>query len=443
MELILLGIFAAILLICVFSGQSVLIALAIGYCIFFGYGIAKKHSVKEMFTFSGRGIRTVKNVILTFLLIGILTASWRASGSIAYIVYYASKLCSPSIMLLLDFLLCALISFLTGTSFGSTATMGVICTVMSQSMGLPMAMTGGAVLAGVFFGDRCSPVSTSALLVSELTHTNLYTNIGLMMKTSLVPFALSCGVYLVLGLRTKSSASADATSEILKNGYHLSPLLLIPIACVLVMSVMRCSVKITLAVSSAAAILLTILLQGMAWGQIPELCFFGFKTSDAQLAALMAGGGIISMLKAFCIVTLSSCYSGMFEGTGFLRNIQKGITALGDKITPFGSMIVTSFITVAIACNQTLAIMLTDQLCKKTVADDQQRAIDMENSVVIIAALIPWSIAGAVPLSTIGAPVVSVCFAVYLWLLPIWNLLTNLVGGQEENGSEVEKGSAT
>ena len=428
LEFILLGTFAAVLLVFVFMGQSVLYALAIGYLIFFGYGIRKGHSLKEMLVFSGRGIRTVKNVVLTFLLIGILTASWRASGSIGYIVYYASKLCSPSVMLLLDFLLCALISFLTGTSFGTTATMGVICTVMSTGMGLPIAMTGGAVLAGVFFGDRCSPVSTSALLVSEVTHTDLYTNIGYMVRTSLVPFFISCGIYLVLGMRYKGGSITGSTTEVLKNGYYLSPLLLIPVAAVLVMSVMRCSVKITLAVSSVSAIVLTVLVQGMPLMEVPELCIFGYAPANPKFAALMAGGGLISMVRVFLIVTLSSCYAGMFEGTGFLTRMQKGITTLGNHITPYGALFLTSVMTASIGCNQTLAIMLTDQLCRKTVPDDQERAIDLENTAVIIAALIPWSIAGAVPLSTIGAPTVSIVFAVYLWMLPVWNFFMQVRG---------------
>ncbi len=422
MELILLVTFALILLLFVFTGHSIVLALFIGYCIFFGYGLWMKHSIRQMLIFSGRGILTVKNVVLTFLLIGILTASWRASGSIAYIVYYASKLCNSRMMLLLDFLLCAGISFLTGTSFGTTATMGVICTVMSTSMGLPIAMTGGAVLAGVFFGDRCSPVSTSALLVSELTKTDLYTNIRYMVKTSVVPFIVSCVIYLVLGIRTHGGSLSDTTGELLRSEYNLSPWLLLPVICVLLLSVLHCSVKITLAVSSVAALILTALLQGMPLMEIPKLCLMGFNPANPDLANVMAGGGIVSMVRVFFIVTLSSCYSGIFKGTGFLDGIQERIVTLGKRTTPYGSVLITSIITSAIACNQTLSIMLTDQLCRRSVEDEQQRAIDLENTVVLIAALIPWSIAGAVPLSTIGAPVTSLVFAVYLWLVPLWNL---------------------
>lgn len=95
-------------------------------------------------------------------------------------------------MLLVSFLLCCLISFLTGTSFGSVATMGVICMTMAKSMGISTILEGGAILAGIYFGDRCSPVSTSALLVSELTGTDLFDNLKQMAKSAWISFGITC-----------------------------------------------------------------------------------------------------------------------------------------------------------------------------------------------------------------------------------------------------------
>ncbi|MBO5174620.1 MAG: hypothetical protein J6B84_05725 [Eubacterium sp.] len=127
MELLLLGIFSAILLTCIFTRVSVIYAMFFGLAVFLGYGLIKKKTWKQMFIFSWQGMKTAKNVLLTFMLIGMMTAIWRASGSIAFIVYYASEICIPSLMLLAAFLLCSITSFLTGTSFGTAATIGVIC----------------------------------------------------------------------------------------------------------------------------------------------------------------------------------------------------------------------------------------------------------------------------------------------------------------------------
>ena len=74
--------------------------------------------------------------------------------------------------------------------------------------------------------------------------------------------------------------------------------------------------------------------------------------------------------------------------------------------------------------------MLTDQLCG-TLESRERFAVDMENSVILIAGLVPWSIAGGVPLSTIGAPSESILFAAYLYLVPLCSLLFSFIRQQE------------
>ena len=420
MEFLLLGLFGAGLLACVFTDTSIVAAMVFGWCLFFGYGLWKGKSLREMAGFSLQGIRTVRNILITFLLIGVLTAVWRASGSIAYIVYHAASFCAPSVMLLASFLLCSLISFLTGTAFGSAATIGVICMTMAASLGVPPLYTGGAVLAGVFFGDRCSPVSTSALLVSELTKTDLYSNISAMVKTALAPFLISCVLYWFLGLSAGDGGVTGGAQAVFEESYQLSALTLLPVAAVLVLSLMRVNVKYTLAVSSFLGILISVFLQEVSWTTLPALCVFGFHPEDPALAVFMDGGGIVSMARVFFIVCISSCYSGMFQGTGFLDGMQDGFQKLGKKITPFGAILTASVLSSAVSCNQTLAIMLTHQLCGQIEMSPEERAVSLENSAVVIAPLIPWSIAGAVPLASVGAPLSSIALAFYLYLIPIW-----------------------
>ena len=430
MEYLLLGVFGVCLLACVFTGASIVLAMAAGFVLFFGYGLWKGKTWKEMLGFSVQGIRTVRNVLITFLLIGILTAVWRSSGSIAFIVYHAASFCRPLVMVLVSFLLCSLISFLTGTAFGSAATIGVICMTMAASLGVPPLYTGGAVLAGVFFGDRCSPVSTSALLVSELTKTDLYSNISAMVKTALIPFLISCGLYWYLGLGAGDAASGMSSQQIFAEYYRLSFWTVLPVAAVLLLSLLRVNVKYTLAVSSLLGIAVSLLIQKASPAELFRLCILGFQPENAELAALMSGGGIISMVRVFCIVCISSCYSGMFQGTGFLDRMQEMISALGNRITAFGAILVTSVVSSAIGCNQTLAIMLTHQLCSGLEKEKDRMAISLENSAVVVAPLIPWSIAGAVPLDSVGAPLSSIALAFYLYLIPVWYLLMNR-GGQK------------
>ena len=141
------------------------------------------------------GVKTIKNILICLTMIGMLTALWRAAGTIPVIVSWAAAAIQPQIFLLMTFLLNAMVSVLTGTAFGTAATMGVICSTMAAGMGLDMALVGGAVLSGVFFGDRCSPVSTSALLVAELTGTAVLKNIRNMLRSAAVPTLAACVVF--------------------------------------------------------------------------------------------------------------------------------------------------------------------------------------------------------------------------------------------------------
>lgn len=423
MESLLLIAFAIILITCVLSGYSMFIALFIGWSMFFFYGIHKGKTIKEMLSYCQNGISMVQTVLITFMLIGMLTAVWRSCGSIAYIVYETSIFFAPQSMIILTFLLCALVSFLIGTAFGSAATIGVICVTMANSMNIPIIYTGGAMLAGIYFGDRCSPVSTSCLLVSTLTHTDQLENIKTMFKTAAVPFIISCILYLLLGLQLPYTETSTASRDLLATHYVMTPLTLLPVITVLVLALFRVNVKITLTISTLIGLILSVLVQGMPLSKIFPLLISGFTPENSEIAMIMGGGGLISMLSVMGIVCISSSFSGMFEGTGFLDHIQKRIIILSDYLSPFGTILLVSILSATISCNQSLAIMLTNQLCHPLENDRAQFASDLENTAVVTAPLIPWSIADAVPLVTVGAPILSILTAFYLFLVPLWNLL--------------------
>ena len=100
-EISILSLFAVALVFCIGYDISILIALVFGFFLFFGYGLFQKHSVREMAVMAFSGVKTVKNILITFVLIGIITAIWRVCGTIPYIVYHATSVCSPRIMVLI------------------------------------------------------------------------------------------------------------------------------------------------------------------------------------------------------------------------------------------------------------------------------------------------------------------------------------------------------
>lgn len=323
MDIIILLLFVCILLGCVIANISIIYALVIGYILFAIYSLKKGFSFKEVIDMSFQGIKTAKNILITFILIGILTALWRASGTIPAIVCYSLKIIRPDLFVVITFLLNCLVSFLTGTAFGTAATMGSICMTMALTMDLNPVMIGGAVLSGAFFGDRCSPVSTSALLVSELTKTDLYENIKKMLKTALVPFVLTCFIYTLYGISTPvSSDQMLDIHEIFAKEFKMAPVTFIPAILILVLSLAKINVKITMLVSIISSVIICIAYQELSITEILTFSVTGFTTLNKTLAPMINGGGIVSMLRVAAIVCISSSYSGIFQKTGLLDFIK-------------------------------------------------------------------------------------------------------------------------
>lgn len=423
MEVLTIGIFCVLLIICIITGKSILYALLAGLIIFSLYGKKQGYSWRQISRMALQGAWKVKNILLTFILIGMLTALWRQAGTIPAIICYTVRLIKPSTFLLMTFLLNCLISVLTGTALGTAATIGVVCATMASALGIPSWMTGGAILSGVYFGDRCSPVSTSALLVAELTETGIYTNIKNMIKSALAPFTITCILYLTVSIQLHGKTEMPDLGHAFGSEFRLSWIALLPAAVILLLSVMQAGVKIAMIASIVTAIPVCIGLQNMAFTELPELLLNGFHSTDVAVAAMLNGGGITSMLKVGAIVCISSSYSGIFQATGILNGFQKMVCLLANRTKPYFAVLVTSILTSVMACNQTLAIMLTGQLCSRTEPDKLRFANNLEDSAVIIAPLVPWSIACAVPLTAAGAPGYSVLFAVFLYLLPLCDLV--------------------
>lgn len=201
----------------------------------------------------------------------------------------------------LSFLLCSAMSVLVGSSFASAATMGTICMSLGLSMQANPVMLGGAILAGVYVGDRCSPVSTSALLVKQLTHTNLFNTIARMLRTGAVPFVLSCVVYVAAAVvewlcasggsgfgaasaaataGSAGSASAAVSTNassitdiggLFSSAFDLHWLTLVPALLVIVLALLRVDVRLLMLASIAASVAVCVGVQHMEWAELLRL----------------------------------------------------------------------------------------------------------------------------------------------------------------------------
>lgn len=442
----------------IFTGYSMIIALLVGLAAFSAAAVSKGFGLRELYSMALDGAKGSLIVIEVMCVIGFVTASWRVSGTITIFVYYGMKIITPSLFLIIAFLLSCLLSYALGTSFGVAGTVGVIFMTLARSGEVDPVITAGVLMSGVYFGDRGSPVSSSANMVAGITGTKIFDNVKLMMKTAVVPFVITLTVYVVLSLANPISHVDGTLVASFEEEFVLSMWAFVPAVVMLVLPLLKVSVLISMGLSILCAVLTAWLVQEVPILEVLKICFFGYQAQGEGLGAILNGGGLVSMLEIVLILLISSSYSGIFSGTGLLDELQEKLSRACTRFGRFTVMLMMSIGTAAVFCNQTIATLMCCDLLKKpylevgrspeasaessaetsdeagcavpsadgstaSEASMTELAIDMENSVILIACFIPWSIGCSVPLSFFGADFHSLPFAVYMYAVPICYLL--------------------
>ncbi|GLC31042.1 Na+/H+ antiporter NhaC family protein [Clostridium omnivorum] len=430
MDIILAFIFCFVMLITsVFMGVFVGYPLILGLIIFIIIACRKGFKLLDVIKMTYRGGKKSLIVLEIFVLIGAITSSWMASGTVPAIVYYGMKFLNPKFFILSAFIISSIVSFLIGTSFGTIGTVGVALMVMARSGGVNPVIVGGAILSGAYFGDRCSPMSSSANLVAHITDTELYDNIKNMTKTSIAAFVISCILYVVFSFEFPLISSGSSITDEIIRIYNVSYLTLIPALIILVLSFFKINVKKLMALSIAAASLIAIVIQHNTIYDLIKSIIFGYSMSEAStLSSIIKGGGILSMLKIALVVFISSGFTGIFEETNMLSVVEDIIKKPSTRAGLFFTNILVSIATAAFGCSQALAVILTHLLIKEGYSENgisnSELACDIENTAIVISPLIPWNIAGLVPLTTLGVGLGAIVFSLYLFLLPILNFIS-------------------
>jgi len=417
------------LIFSIYKGIFVGYPLMLGFFIFAYISWKRGFTPRDIIKMSLNGGKKAFVVLIIFFLIGIITGIWMASGTVPAIIYYGIKYMNPKFFILYAFIISCAVSFLLGTSFGTVSTVGIALILMAKGGGINVNVAAGAIIAGAYFGDRCSPMSSSANLVANLTGTNLYTNILNMFKTSVIPFILSIIVYFTLSLQEPINFIQSNMGSEIVNIFKINWIIILPAIIILVFSLLKINIKLSMVVSIAAASVIAVVYQQYSPMKVLRFMVLGFELdSPGPLQDILKGGGIISMLKASFIVFISCALSGIFNGTNMLKSIEDILMRAKTRYMLFIYTAITSIVTAAFGCNQTIATVLTYNLMNKSYKnkniDKFQLAIDLENTSIVLAALIPWCIASYVPTTTMGVSSTGfIPYAFYLYLIPIVNIL--------------------
>ena len=165
------------LMFSIYKGIFIGYPLLISFFIFVIISLRKGYSITAISKMAYDGGKKSFVVLKIFILIGAITAIWMSSGTVPSIVYYGINLMNPNYFIFYAFIISSLVSFLLGTSLGTVSTVGLALIFMAKSGEVNTSISAGAIIAGAYFGDRCSPMSSSANLIANLTETELFINI--------------------------------------------------------------------------------------------------------------------------------------------------------------------------------------------------------------------------------------------------------------------------
>ncbi len=417
------AVFIAAMIACMVAGVDTVFALLLGIALFSVLGLRRGHKMGALWRMMWSEGRKLIPLLLIFVFIGSITGLWRSSGTITFFIYYGIQVIRPGIFLLVAFLLTCLLSYALGTSFGVTGTAGIILMALARSGGVDPMITAGAVLSGAYFGDRCSPASSSGLLVAAVTQTKQYDNIRKMHRTGWLPMLVSIAIYGVLSAFNPIQMVEESLLHTLTDSFRLSLWTVLPALLMLVLPMVKVSIRTTLLVSACAAYGVSVFVQGMSAMDALGVAVRGYTPADEALQGILSGGGMLSMLETSFAVMATGLFAGLLSGLGVLDGLKGFVEKIACKWGLFPATVLVSLVAGMVFCNQSIIIMMAYPLLRDVYErcghGNEELALDVENSGIVMAALIPWNIAGSVPLQMLDAGSAAIPYMVLLYMIPL------------------------
>ena len=408
-------------------GWSLSWGLALGLVCFTLVGLRRGLSLRALVRMAGEGARTSLVVLRILVLIGFLTALWRASGTIAFFVHTGLEWMHPSAFYLAAFLLASALSMAFGSSFGVAGTAGVILAAIARSGGASLAVTGGAVLSGAYLGERLSPASSSAALTAALAGVEQHDFQLRMWRTTPLPLALSLVFYGGISLLHPIQQVDQTILRALEEGFDLSWTVVLPAVILLVLPFFKVSAARSILVSCGAAAVLAVWEQGRPLAEVAWSCVAGYVVEQPELTGILSGGGLLSMVNGMCIVLLSCASSGILNGAELLEPVKARLERMARRTGLYVTTAAVSVASAALLCNQSVALVLTGQMMgesfRRSGKDGLLLSQALGNTAIVLAAVVPWSIAGSVPLEAMGASALAFPFSFFLFAAPVCDWL--------------------
>ncbi len=433
---ILTGLIVCFLLLMLTVQKGFFLGYTLSACWLIFAWIAKRKgkSNKEILAMSYKGGKRSFLILQIFLLIGSIMSVWITAGTLPSLMYYCLNYIAPNWFILFSFLICSLISFLIGSSFGAVSTMGIALITLARSGNIPLSLMTGAIMSGIYFGDRGSPVSSAAALTASVTNADHMSNVKNMSISCILPMSFSILFFGIFSIFYPLELVDSPLSNNLKEVFVISPLMLLPAILLFFLPILKLGVKTSMLASILAAFFLSLFSQGSDAFSVLKGMVLGVTFKSGPLAGVLSSGGIRSMLITYIMLFISCSLAGLFEGIHAFENLEAFIQKYNHSARHrFGLTAIIGVLSCAFGCNQTIATIVTRDIMKPCYKETEQNqfALDIANSTLVVAGLIPWCVASFVPISMLGVHGASYLpFAVYLYSIPLFSFLFFPISGK-------------
>ncbi len=405
-------------------------------------------------------IRETVPAILILLLVGALAGTWMLSGIVPAMIYYGMQILNPTIFLVASVIIAAIVSIATGSSWTTSATIGVALIGIGNSLGIDSAMTAGAVISGAYFGDKMSPMSDTTNLAPAMAGTDLITHIKYMTITTFPSIAITLVLFLIIGFtqETNGTVSSNEMLEAIDARFNITPMLFFVPVIVILMIVRKIKPFVALLIGVLLGAVFAVLFQqdlmkdliltagyedtSFSISSIYHLCMqtisgdlyieTGNKMLDDQ--QLFSSGGMTGMLNTIFLIVSAMIFGGTMQAIGALEKlsyellrITKGVFGL------FASTVVSCLGLNILASDQYLAIVIPGRMFKEAYEEKnlapENLSRTLEDTGTVTSVLIPWNTCGAYQSTVLTVDVFAYLpYAFFNLISPFMTLLIAAIG---------------
>jgi len=424
-------------------------------------GLFNKVTLPAMLAEVWENLKSVSTPLMILLLVGALAGTWMISGIVPAMVYYGLQILNPTIFLAASVVICAIISLATGSSWTTSATVGIALIGIAGAMGVSAGMAAGAVISGAYFGDKLSPLSDTTNLAPAMAGGELFSHIRYMMYTTVPSITITIIIFGIIGLNINNSGTISSDTliaDLLTNKFNITPLLFIVPVVVVIAIVLKMKPVIALAIGAVLGGVFAVIYQPEVIKEIADVktldfatnfksVFTAFTTStelalpqsaefqsldektQGNLIKLLSGKGMEGMLWTIYLIIAAMIFGGIMDAIGALSRISSALLSLADSVFGlFASTVVSCLALNITASDQYLAIVVPGKMFAKAYEEKglapENLSRTLEDSGTVTSVLVPWNTCGAYQSGVLGVSVAEYfIYAIFNYLSPFMTLL--------------------